>query len=112
MVDFEMLDSPEYRQNHRDKTNLYLWLRRHIRRGPWQDDPLDIYGNYYKKGRLATSRSLRRLATDFGVKNTTAINRWINELEQEGAFKIEKGNIGKHKPQNIYVLYINARKTS
>ena len=49
---------------------------------------------------------MRKLAEDFGYNknSTTTIERWIDKLEEEGAFIIEEVNVGKPRPQNIYIL--------
>ena len=52
------------------------------------------------------TRPVRKLAEDFGYKatSTTTIEKWLKKLEAEGAFNIEEVNVGKPKPQNIYIL--------
>ena len=45
--------------------------------------------NYYKKGLLATSKSIRQIAKDFAMSRTT-VSKYKDTLIQEGCIKVKK----------------------
>lgn len=102
-VDFALLDDLAFLKRYKSKYLLTLLLRRYIVRKPYNGD-LDLYKNYWKKGMLASSKSIRWLAQRFGMKKTNTIERWIAELKKDGVFKTEEIDVGKPKPQTVYVF--------
>ena len=84
---------------------LYLLIRRYVVREHFEGD-LNLYENYWKKGILAATKSLRWLAKRFGYRKhyQEQIRQWIKALEQEGLIQINRINVGRKKPQNIFIL--------
>lgn len=96
--------NPEFRKLFNGITMLYDWLWCNIVRGKMKGDKLNIYDDYYvKRNLLAYSASYRQLAKDLFC-SVDKVRRYIERLDQAGVIKIETKNIGKDKPQNIYIL--------
>lgn len=103
---YSMLDHPDWRKANRNKFGLWLYLCSYIVRKPSPNDKYDIYHRYYCEGKLACFISIRKMAKDFGYKNNnlSQVERWITKLLEEGAFETEKIDVGKPKPQTVYIL--------
>lgn len=82
---------------------LYLFLRRYIRKVKSDKDILGIFEKFYcAQGKLATSWPIKVLARKLHV-STRTVDRWIKELKDVGAIKVENVNYNGRK-QNVYVL--------
>jgi hypothetical protein len=102
---FDILDDREWLKKNRNKTALYLVMRRYICRAPMQNDRFDIYNRYYRANRLACCLSEEHLAHLFGYNTRSQVQRMLKKLEKEGAFIVEKIPQKKPlKPKNIYIL--------
>lgn len=106
MVGYSIMDNEEKLKRAANKTMFYLFLRRYAKRKKSYKDKLNIFENYYvEKALLACSWSQEALAKKFGVDIRT-IGRWVKELQNDGAIKIEKiptNNIGRGQYQNVYI---------
>lgn len=99
MLGYDIVEEQKLKRN----LVLYLFLRRHVRRVKSNRDILNIFENYYVKRRLlACSWPMIVLAKKLRVSKRT-IYRWINELKEVDAFRVEK-IIYKGRKQNVYVL--------
>lgn len=105
-VMFSMLDNPEWRKSNRTEFGLWLYLCSYIVRAPMSNDRYDIYNRYYCNGKLACFRSIRKMSDDFGYshESKSQVKRWIKSLFEEGAFTKEFIDVGKQKPQTVYIL--------
>lgn len=101
-VSFDSLNNKEYLRRYKSKHMCYLLMKKNIVRNPYPGD-LGLWSSYWKKGQMASSRPIRWFADKFGMKKTNTILRWIKELEQEGAIKIDKIPVGGGL-QNVYIL--------
>ncbi|MCK4526445.1 hypothetical protein KAW18_03670 [candidate division WOR-3 bacterium] len=89
---------------------IYQYIISCIFRGEHGGDKFDLYNNYFKRGILASSVSLRKLAEVHGITKKTVEKR-IKILIEYGFMKIEKiDTVFKKKgkiiggKQNIYIL--------
>ena len=107
-ISFDVLDNVKFRNGlmKKDRFRTYLWLRRYVVRGNGNGDRLHIHDNYWRKGRLATGISARRLAKDLGIGRSTATDH-IHKLKDEGVLKVEQVHANESwdgQRHNIYVL--------
>jgi len=103
---YSMLDHPDWRKANRNSFGLWLYMCSYIIRNPSLNDKYDIYNRYYCNNKLACFRSIRKMSQDFGYlrESKSQVKRWIKELFEEGAFTKEYIEVGKPKPQTIYIL--------
>ena len=103
---FDMLDHPDWRKSNRNSFGLWLYMCSYIVRKPSSNDKYDIYHRYYCNGKLACFRSIRKISDDFGYshESKSQVKRWIVKLFDEGAFTKEEIDVGKQKPQTVYIL--------
>jgi hypothetical protein len=82
---FEVLDNPKFRNGlmKKDRWRTYLWLARNIVRARMKNDPLRLYENYFKKGKLAACIPTRVLARTLNIGRQTAQDH-IDALEKDG----------------------------
>ncbi len=85
---FQALDNAifEKRQLKSNKLGTYMWLARNIIRGKMNNDYMNIYENYYQKGKLAVCITTRGFKTLIGTPKSTA-NDHINQLAEDGIIK-------------------------
>ena len=107
-VPFELLDNREFRNGYMTKKRFrtYLWLRRNVIRGRKENDPSNLYLDYWMMGKLATSITLDKLAKDLNLSRST-VSDHVNQLEQDGVIKIETLDACDTKDgrqHNVYVL--------
>jgi len=94
----------EYRKLFNNSTTLYQFLLSNIIRGDMPGDRFDIKNNYYERGFLACSFSLRQLSKCCFI-SFRKVRNYIDTLAKAGIIKIEKATIrDKKEAQNIYVL--------
>jgi DNA-binding MarR family transcriptional regulator len=102
---FDVLENIDWLKKNRNKTALYLVMRRFICRHPMANDKFDIYNRYYKANRLACCLSEDHLAHLFGYNTRSQVQRMLKKLEREGAFIVETIPQRKPlKPKKIYIL--------
>ena len=89
-ISFELLDNREFRNRYMNKKRFrtYLWLRRNVIRGRKQNDPCDLFIDYWMQGKLATSITLDKLAKDLNLSRST-VSDHIKQLEQDGVISVE-----------------------
>lgn len=105
MTHFKELDDKELLKGYRSPFLLYLKIRSYIVRAPFEGD-LGLYEKYWKKGVLASTRSLIKLANDFGYsrKRHEQIRRWVHKLVEDGFIKLDSVDVGKEKNQFVFVF--------
>lgn len=104
---FNMLDDFDFRKTNKNVFTAYLYLRRHIvRKARFNSINKTLYKKYYKNGLLAASIPVSKIAEAFGMKpnNKAVVIKWITSMKQYGWIKTTNTNIGKGKPQSVYVL--------
>jgi hypothetical protein len=102
---FDALENIDWLKKNRNKTAVYLVMRRFICRAPMKDDKFDIYNRYYKANKLACCLSEEHLAHLFGYKTRSQIQRFLKSLEKDGAFVVETIQQRKPlKPKKVYIL--------
>jgi len=84
---FELLGNPEFRHFFKRSYLTYAFLRSYIIREPASFDKLNIYQNYFLKGKLASSWSIRKLAEYFDCSPTT-IRDQLREMKDKGCFMV------------------------
>jgi hypothetical protein len=84
---------------------IYQWLWAKIARKNWKDTAeYPLKKNYYDKGILACSMSLRYIAEKCWLNKAT-VKKHIDILENEGVIKVQQFvPKGKKRGQNIYIL--------
>lgn len=100
---FDLLDSEEFRREYKSKWLLYQYMKRFIVRKHFEGD-LGLYQRYWKEGYLAMTKSIKWLAEKFGMKGTTTIETWLEQLEADHAFETDEVHVGKPKPQKVYIF--------
>jgi len=103
-IAFNLIKDQEWREKHRCSLSCYLYIAHKAVRGPGSHDKYDLYHRYYLDNKIAAAPSVREMAKAFGYKQTGKIRKWVKELEIEGAFIIEKINVGQPEPANVYVI--------
>jgi hypothetical protein len=85
---FQALDNPIFQKKYlkSNKLGTYMWLARSIVRGKMNNDYMNIYENYYQKGKLAVCITTRGFKTLIGTPKSTA-NDHINQLAEDGIIK-------------------------
>ena len=88
---FQALDNPIFQKKYlrSNKLGTYMWLARNIIRGKMNNDYMNIYENYYQKGKLAVCITTRGFKTLIGTPKSTA-NDHINQLAEDGIIKTIK----------------------
>jgi len=71
---FQALDNPIFQKKYlrSNKLGTYMWLARNIVRGKMNNDYMNIYENYYQKGKLAVCITTRGFKTQMGTPKSTA----------------------------------------
>jgi len=106
-TNFSLLTNKEFLIKNRCKYTLYLLARKSIIREPYDGD-LNLYKNFWKKGYLAASRSVRYLAKQFGYSNSnSSVRTWIKELENDKTIILRSVKVGAGRPQNIFVFGVH-----
>lgn len=108
-ISFRRINDPVWRKKHRSAFTGYVYIRSQVVRGIYSGDKYDLYNRYYKDNKFAAGPSFRHLSEAFGYKdeNTKPVRNWVKQLYAEGAFIIDKIDVGKPEPANIYVLGYN-----
>ena len=108
-ISFNRIYDPEWRIRYRSPLTGYIYIRSQVVRGVYSGDKYDLYNRYFKDNKFAAAPSYRHLAEAFGYKddNTKPVRRWIKQLQEEGAFIIDKIDVGKPELANVYVLGYN-----
>jgi len=91
---------------HHEVFLFYIWLTANIAREEWNDESTNfsLREQYYSKGFLVCTFSLKVLANMFKMDRTDILNN-IKKMEKLGWIKIEqiKSN-DNFKLQNVYIL--------
>jgi len=90
----------------RKSMTIYLYLRGYIVRKNYAGDKLNLYKTYFKKGRLASSVSIRELAAELGFSAKT-VGTYLKKMAEDGVIKIEKVSARDaydNQQHNVYVL--------
>lgn len=104
-INFDLIDNKYFLRMYRSKYMLYLLMRRYIVREYFEGD-LGLYENYWKKGVLASTKSLRWLAKQLGYRKhyQERVRQWIKILEQEELIQTSEVDVGRKKPQNVFIF--------
>ena len=105
-LDHQFVRSPLVRKALRKSMMLYLYIRTYIVRKNYKGDKLNLYKAYFKKGRLASSVSVRELAAKLGL-NTKTVGTYLKKMAEDGVIKIEKVSAKDaydNQQHNVYVL--------
>ena len=106
-VSFSLLDNPDFRNGLMTKKRFrtYLWLRRHVVRGPNLNDPSDIFQNYWMNGELALSMKLEKIAKDLGLPKST-VSDHIRQLENDGIITVDKVSASEAPDGKAHLIFI------
>jgi len=103
---FELIYDSEFRQFFKSKYLTYAFLRCYIVRGPMKNDPLNLYENYFLKGKLASSWTINKLASQLNYSPTTIIEH-LKDLKRKGCLKVvpvPRKHTWDNQKHNIYIL--------
>lgn len=100
------LSSKDYRLTHRDHTTVLNYLKRYAVRTKNNYD-LGLHDRFWKYGYLVSSKSLRDLAAAFGYTSLSQIRAMLNKLVKSKELYVAEVNVGKHRPQHVYVVGIH-----
>jgi hypothetical protein len=104
-IAFNNINDHDWRVKHRSPLAGYLYIASKVYRKVSSADTYDLYHRFYLDNKIAAAPSLREMAEAFGYgDNTKPIRKWIETLLEEGAFIIEKIDVGKPKPANVYIV--------
>lgn len=100
-----MIRNPRYREVFGGPDLIYDWLWSSVARYTWKDTQgYPLKENYYDKGFLACTMSLRHIAENCGMNKNT-VKKHIDVFQTEGIIKIKHWvPEGKKRGQNIYIL--------
>jgi DNA-binding transcriptional ArsR family regulator len=106
-VSFSLLDNPKFRNGFMTKKRFrtYLWLRRHVVRGPNFNDPCDVFSNYRMNGELAVSMKLDKIAKDLGLSKSTASDH-IRQLENDGITTVDTVSASEAQDGKAHLVFI------
>ena len=102
----DYIDNIEYRKSHRSAETVLNYLKRTAIKYRTTYD-LGLHNRFYIKGFIVSSKSLRDLAFAFDYKGLTQIRSFVNSLIETGEIYMAKVDVGKAKPQNVYILGIH-----
>ena len=105
-TNFDSLENKEFLKNNRCKYVLYLLIRKFAVREPYNGD-LGLHKNFWKKGYIASSRSVYTLAKMFGYKSSSSIRKWVKELIIEKAIVLDEVYTRPGRPQHVFILGIH-----
>jgi len=110
-LSFHLMDNDRFRNNFMTKKRFrtYLWLCRKIVRGNNPSDPVGVYDDYYRRGKLAVSIPLKRLRKELGLSKST-VSDHVNQLEKDGLLKIVTAVGSDGQDYNVYILGVHDRK--
>ena len=105
---FQVLDNPMFQKKYlkSNRFGTFMWLARSIVRGKMNNDYMNIYENYYLKGKLAVCLTTRGFKKQIGTPKSTA-NDHINELAADGiiqTIKVPKSECYDNQPRVICIL--------
>jgi hypothetical protein len=106
MLDHETIKNPKVRKILKKSMMLYLYLRTYIVREKFAGDLLNLYEGYFKKGKLAASVSIRKLAHDLEI-NPKTVTAYLQEMSEHKVIEIEKihsADSYDNQVHNVYVL--------
>ncbi len=105
-LDHEFVRSPRARKALRKSMMLYVYIRSYIVRKNYAGDKLNLYRTYFKKGQLASSVSIRKLAAELGF-NAKTVATYLKKMAEDGIIKIEKVSARDaydNQQHNVYVF--------
>jgi hypothetical protein len=106
-VSYSLLDNRNFRNLLMTKKRFrtYLWLRRHVVRGPKLYDPCDLFQNYWTNGELATSLKLDKIAKDLGLSKST-VGDHIRQLENDGILIVDAVSASEAPHGKAHLFFI------
>lgn len=105
-TNFDLLENEEFLKNNRCRYVLYLLIRRFAVREPFKGD-LGLHKNLWKKGYIASSKSVSTLSRLFGYKSSSSIRKWIEELVTEKTIVLDDVHTKPGRPQHVFILGIH-----
>lgn len=106
MLEHSIIKNERVRKALKKSMMLYLHLRSYIIREKFKGDSLNLYERMFRKGKLAASISIRKLAQDFEMDEKT-VARYIHELSDNRIIEIETisaTDAFDNQKHNVYVL--------
>ena len=104
-IDYEVLYSPKIMAKLSKNLAIYMYLKGRIVRRTYAGDKLSLYENYFIKGRLASSSSIRQMVAGLGLCNSTIIKQ-INNMKNNGIIEVEKIAPKSSFDNRIHSIYI------
>lgn len=107
-IPFELIDNPRFRNGFmtQKRFRTYLYLSRKVIRGPYPNDSLDIFYNYWHSGELAASLPLDKIAADLNLCKST-VSDHIRQLEKDGVITVDRikaCDAPDGKPHLVFIL--------
>lgn len=103
---FSLLANRDFLIKNRCKYVLYLLTRKFIVREPFEGD-LGLHKNFWKKGYLASSKSVGCLSKLFGYNSSSSIRAWLSELEAEKEIVLKNVHVKPGRPQHVFIFGVH-----
>jgi DNA-binding MarR family transcriptional regulator len=114
--EFNILQKPQYAKidtsliinkakelyKYSDVFVMYNWMVANIARYKWDDNIYPLKKNFYEKGYLTCTFSIKNLAIEFGISTNTILKN-LKLMEELGWIDITKIKTDNNK-QNVYIL--------
>lgn len=106
-ISFELFDNSNFRNSFMIKKRFrtYLYFKRRVIRGMNCFDPLDLHGNYWFSGELATSMPLVKIAKDLNLSKST-VSDHIRQLEKDGIITVDKIEASEAPDGKLHLVFI------
>ena len=108
MLDHATIKNPKVIKILKKSMMLYLYLRTYIVREKFPGDLLNLYERYFKKGKLAASVSIRKLAHDLEINQKT-VTAYLQEMAEHKVIEIEKIHAADAYDKQLHNVYVLGR---
>ena len=105
MLDHATIKNPKVIKILKKSMMLYLYLRTYIVREKFPGDLLNLYEQYFKKGNLAASVSIRKMARDFELDHKTVV-AYLHEMAKNKVIEIEKIYAADAYDNQVHSVYV------
>jgi hypothetical protein len=108
MLDHATIKNPKVIKILKKSMMLYLYLRAYIVREKFAGDHLNLYERYFKKGKLAASISIRKLAHEFEIDQKT-VTSYLHKMSEHKVIEIEKIHAADSYDNQVHNVYVIGR---
>jgi hypothetical protein len=108
MLDHAIIKNPKVIKILKKSMMPYLYLRTYIVREKFAGDHLNLYERYFKKGKLAASISIRKLAHEFEIDQKT-VTSYLHKMAEHKVIEIEKIHAADSYDNQVHNVYVLGR---